>query len=114
MYISCSFTLLPKDKLNEAAAPFRTARVMYISCASTLLCFYIIGKTIGTSSESTSASSAWALEDAARFLAICMKIQNAGDVHQQKSNSLRMLFGCSRAVQGTQLRPLLSTAAVPS
>ena len=73
-----------------------------------------INYTIGTSSESAAASTAGALEDAARFLAIRMKIQNAGDVHQQKRNSLRMLFGCSRAVQGTQLRPLLSTAAVPS
>jgi hypothetical protein len=36
-----------------------------------------INYTIGTSSESASASTAGALEDAARFLAIRMKIQNA-------------------------------------
>jgi hypothetical protein len=85
---------------------------MYIIYITMLMYINYSPGTIGTSSEST--SSAGALEDAARFLAIRMKIQNAGDVHQQKSNSLRMLFGCSRAVQGTQLRPLLSTAAVPS
>jgi hypothetical protein len=54
---------------------------MYIIYITMLMYINYSPGTIGTSSESTSATSAGALEDAARFLAIRMKIQNAGDVH---------------------------------
>jgi hypothetical protein len=53
--------------------------MMYIIYITMLMYINYSPGTIGTSSEST--SSAGALEDAARFLAIRMKIQNAGDVH---------------------------------
>ena len=50
---------------------------MYIIYITMLMYITYSCYTIGTSSESTSEPTAGALEDAARFLAIRMKIQNA-------------------------------------